>query len=263
MNYIIRPTREGDLPQILEVWELAFGDPDELSEAILRCCGLYSTALVAEADSRIVGCAFAFDGLELPAGRTSYLYAICVLPEHQGRGIGSGLTRSAARAAFERGAELVALYPADGLSRWYYGLCFRPGCGIAEEPIAPFEGELPAVEKISLEEYVSARGAFPSPALLQAQELIFRQDGTGAFYRVGDHVFCAENRWYSVRILDTDCPSELLPAAGAALAKHCKMGSAHTLCPGPAGEEDILMYLLPDGSPLPEPQGLFFPFTLN
>lgn len=261
-EYIIRPYREEDRAAVLRVWFTAFGDCPELVQEMLDDCGLAQTGLVAEAEGAAVGCVFRFDGLVWCGMKASYIYALSVLPEYGGRGIGSALCLRAAAEAFALGAEISCLQPSDEyLARWYFSLGFRPGGTMEEKSIDLPPMPMTAVRELSGEEYLRRRkSSFGlTPQLLGAQNILNRYCG-GAFVEVGGaETLAVESDGLSLLIREASCTGETLAYAAAAAARHFAVKYASYLSPRPNGEEPF-MYMRPDGSRIDRLE--LFPFSL-
>jgi putative acetyltransferase len=135
MHIQIRPERPEDGPGIFLVNEQAFGRPDEaILVDVLRKGAAFipGLSLVAEVGGSLVGhilfsriSIVQEDGLEQPS---LALAPMAVLPEWQGKGIGSALVREGLRLAAEAGHLSVVVlghqhyYPRFGFepaSRWH------------------------------------------------------------------------------------------------------------------------------------------------
>lgn len=94
----IRNEKPNDIEQIRRVIELAFRDAlhtdhtEQFIEKALRESGVLALSLVAEADGKIIG-HVAFSPVSISDGTTNRygLGPISVLPQHQGKGVGSRL----------------------------------------------------------------------------------------------------------------------------------------------------------------------------
>jgi putative acetyltransferase len=107
----VREERPGDAPRIRRVNEAAFGRRDE-ADLIdeLRREGVVLLSLVAELDSQIVG-HILFSRMTLETGQDPVpavsLAPTAVLPDHQGRQVGSQLVRRGLAVLRERGERIV------------------------------------------------------------------------------------------------------------------------------------------------------------
>ncbi|MGN1001493.1 MAG: GNAT family N-acetyltransferase [Oscillospiraceae bacterium] len=265
-SFLLRPACEGDIPALVEIWAASFGDSRELAAALVRNRGLFRHGVTAEAGGQPVGCMFAFDDLGLGGQSLSYLYALCVHPEHRGRGIGAAATKYAAEEAFRRGAEAVLLRPADsGLAAWYETLGFTPLCGGENVPLeAEDPGPVP-VRELSAGEYLRRRRSAlgVTEELLLAQETLFRFGG-GAFLEFDGRCLCAESDGGTVLIREAEMTGrELARAAGAVLRRFgARQALLRRRADAPEGE-DLLSVMTRDGTPFPGGEELFFPFTLE
>ncbi len=112
-NLAIRPESERDREAVSEINRTAFGQPDEAELiARLRSEGVVVVSLVADMDGRAVG-HILFSCLEVAADERKVkavsLAPMAVLPECQGRGVGSALVRSGLEACRVRGIEAVVV----------------------------------------------------------------------------------------------------------------------------------------------------------
>lgn len=111
MDIIYRPEQPGDVTAIHHVNEAAFGQPNEadLVDA-LRANGQLLISLVAENEGEVVA-HIAFSPVTVEGGGATWgavgLAPVAVLPEWQGRGVGSELIRRGLEACRQQGHEVV------------------------------------------------------------------------------------------------------------------------------------------------------------
>jgi putative acetyltransferase len=108
----LRPYRDEDAPAVHQVHLRGFGGREDEARLVelLHAAGAAPVSLVAtaEPDGRVVGHVL-FSPVQLPNGRGDDpptmvgLAPVAVLPEHQGRGIGSRLVRDGLKACREAG----------------------------------------------------------------------------------------------------------------------------------------------------------------
>ncbi|GGV26169.1 N-acetyltransferase [Kitasatospora herbaricolor] len=126
----IRPESAADHPGVHALHTRAFGDDGRVSRLVAELRGARAgsapLSFVAALDGAVVGHVL-LSGCRLDAPRRIVdvlsLSPLGVLPEHQGRGIGTRLVRHALAAAEEAGAPLVFL---EGDPRWYRTRGFEP-----------------------------------------------------------------------------------------------------------------------------------------
>ena len=123
---LVRNERPGDREQVRKVNEAAFGRSDEANLIDrLRVEGAVLLSLVAEVDSQIIGhilfCRMIVETAQGSVAAVS-LAPMAVLPEYQGRKVGSQLVRRGLAQLCERGERIVIVlghqnyYPRFGFS---------------------------------------------------------------------------------------------------------------------------------------------------
>ena len=240
---IIRPVRPSDAGTLAALWHRVFGDPEELALAFLELLPELGGGVTAEERGKLLGAAYAVTDLSLGERRAAYLYAVAVLPEARGLGLGKELTRAAAALGRERGADFVCTLPANaGLYPWYerligtrWVLCRR------EERFSAAAG--PAVRPLSPEDYGRVREELlagrchmrPGLSVLRYEKANCRAFG-GDLLAVGAGIAAAYREGEETLI------RELLAPAGAdrgtlasAVAAHLGTGQALLLSPAPSG----------------------------
>ncbi len=140
---VIRPERPGEEATIRALNDAAFGEP--LSGSILDAIRgtdrwIDGGSLVAEdAEGRIIGHVFLslgdLEADDRAARRIWMLGPLAVLPEMQGRGVGSALMRAAIELATSRGEPVICLL---GHATYYPRFGFEPARGIGIEPPRPW-----------------------------------------------------------------------------------------------------------------------------
>jgi putative acetyltransferase len=127
VRQLVREEQPGDRPQVRKVNEAAFGRSDE-ADLIdrLRQEGVVLLSLVAELDSQIIGhILFSRMTVETPQGPVAAvsLAPMAVLPDHQGRQVGSQLVRRGLAALRDRGERIVIVL---GHKEYYPRFGFTP-----------------------------------------------------------------------------------------------------------------------------------------
>ena len=117
---IIRQVRVEDAEELAALWHRVFDDPEELALAFLSLLPSLGGGVCAEEDGKLLGAAYTVTDYTLGEKRAAYLYAIGVLPEARGRGLGKRLTKEAAALGRALGADFVCTLPANApLYPWY------------------------------------------------------------------------------------------------------------------------------------------------
>ena len=195
---IIREVRREDADALAALWHRVFGDPEELARDFLRRLPALGGGVCAEADGVLLGAAYAVTDYFLDEERIAYLYAVAVLPEARGRGLGQSLSREAAALGRRLGAKMVCTLPAEpGLYPWYErAIGARCALRRREERIESRPGPVPA--PLSPEEYGARREALlrgkphvrPGAAVLRREQFNCRVCG-GDLLAIGDGIAAA------------------------------------------------------------------------
>ncbi len=120
---VLRRVRPADAADLAAIWHRVFGDPEALALDFLNELPALGGGVCAEEGGRLLGAAYAVTDFILDGHRAAYIYAVAVLPEARGRGLGKALTKAAAALGRELGAEILCTLPAnDGLYPWYQRL---------------------------------------------------------------------------------------------------------------------------------------------
>ena len=138
----VRPSRDDDWTAILDVHRRAFGGEVEpqMADAVRTSDGwVPELSLVAETDGTVVGHVLAsWVGLEGSERRLLQLGPIGVLPDHQGKGVGSELVRATLDTARALGEPLVLL---EGDPAYYgrFGFVRADELGLLPPPQALYD----------------------------------------------------------------------------------------------------------------------------
>lgn len=241
---IIRPVREEDAGALTALWHRVFGDPEELSRDFLARLRSLGGGVCAEEDGVLLGAAYAVTDFFLGEERIAYLYAVAVLPEARGRGLGRALSREAAALGRRLGAGMVCTLPAEpGLYPWYErAIGVRCALRRRQEEIESRPGPLPA--PLAPEEYGARREKLlagkphvrPGAAVLRQERFNCRACG-GDLYAVGDGIAAAYVEEGVAILRELLCPEgedrrALAAALGASLGTEKVL--LHTPDPGGA-----------------------------
>lgn len=251
-DYTIREYRAGDVPALSLLWRDVFGDPLGFTAEFYALLPDMGSAVVAEADGKLVGAAHVLNGFELVGKKkkppvVGYLYAVMVAPAYRGLGIGKALTSDAAQLAKKRESAFVCTLPADApLYGWYHRI-LGVECALRRERretrCAPLEpvGELSATEYLLWRETLLKGKCYlrPSQPTMEFMRRFCRFFG-GGLYACGSGICAAEmdGDLCVVKELITPVPEDcerIAASVGAQLgAKKCEY-----LLPAREGESYI------------------------
>lgn len=194
-DWIIREVRPEDAPALAALWHRAFEDPEELSRGFLARLQELGGGVCAEEDGVLLGAAYAVTDYYLGEDRLAYLYAVAVLPEARGRGLGMALSRQAAALGRRLGAGIVCTVPAEpSLYPWYErAIGVRCALRRREERIESRLGPVPL--PLTPEEYGARREALlagrphvrPGAAALRQEQFNCRVCG-GDLFSIGEGI---------------------------------------------------------------------------
>lgn len=251
---LLRRVRPGDAPELAALWSRVFGDAEELPLRFLALLPELGGGVCAEEDGTLVGAAYAVTDLSLGDSRAAYLYAVAVLPEARGRGLGGRLSREAAALGRELGADFLCTLPAEpGLYPWYERLLgLRCALYRREELIPSRPGS--AVLPLSPEDYGTRRELLladtphlrPGSAVLRYEKENCRFSG-GDLFSVGEGLAAAFREGERTLIRELLAP-EGCDRAALAASVGAALGTAEALLLSPAPEGEP--YLAAD-CPLP------------
>ena len=250
-NYLIREYCAGDVPAMSLLWRDVFGDPLGFTAEFYALLPDMGSAVVAEADGRLVGAAHVLNGFELVGKKkkppvVGYLYAVMVAPAYRSLGIGKALTKEAATLSKRRESAFLCTLPADApLYGWYHRL-IGVDCALyrvrREIDCAPLEaaGELSATEYLLWREKLLQGRCFlrPSQPTMEFMRRFCKFFG-GGLYACGSGICTAELDGDLCVVKELIAPVEdcekIAASVGARLgAKRC----AYYL-PAPEGEPYI------------------------
>lgn len=261
---IIRQVRAEDAAELAALWHRVFGDPEELALAFLAELPALGGGVCAEEAGKLLGAAYAVTDFTLEGRRAAYLYAIGVLPEARGRGLGKGLTREAAALGRALGADFVCTLPANApLYPWYEELIgVRCALHRREEQIESRPGEKPlplSPEAYGLRREELLRGR---PHVTAGQAVLrYEKENCccfgGDLYALGTALAAASVDEGETRIRELLAPAgEDLSALAAAMGAHLGTERVLLLSPSAQGQP----YLAADR---PLPAELIWDLTLD
>ncbi|MBR0199104.1 MAG: GNAT family N-acetyltransferase [Oscillospiraceae bacterium] len=261
---IIRQVRVEDAAELAALWHRVFDDPEELALAFLSLLPSLGGGVCAEEDGKLLGAAYTVTDFTLGEKRAAYLYAIGVLPEARGRGLGKRLTKEAAALGRALGADFVCTLPANApLYPWYEELIgVRCALYRREERIQSRPGQnvrplSPEAYGLRREELLRGRAHVTvGPAALRYERENCRCFG-GDLYALGTGIAAASVDEGETCIRELLAPEgEDLKALAASLGDRLGTEKALLLLPAAKGRP----YLAAD---VPLPEGLIWNLTLD
>ena len=144
-DWVIREVRPEDAAALAALWHRVFEDPEELSRDFLAHLPELGGGVTAQENGVLLGAAYAVTDYFLAEQRLAYLYAVAVLPEARGRGLGLALSREASALGRRLGAGIVCTSPAEPrLYPWYErAIGARCALRLREERIGSRPGAIP------------------------------------------------------------------------------------------------------------------------
>lgn len=123
-DLILRPWKRTDIPQLVTLWQTAFGDSEEYIKTYHSLFLKPGSCIVAEADGQAVSAMYIMDGPDIHPScgeklSTAYTYALATLPEYRRRGIGTAVYMACTAAALERADAACVLPAEEGLYSFY------------------------------------------------------------------------------------------------------------------------------------------------
>lgn len=261
---ILRGICPADAAALAAIWHRVFGDPEALTMAFLNDLPALGGGICAEEKGKLLGAAYVVTDFTLDDRRAAYIYAVAVLPEARGRGLGMALTKAAAALGKTLGAEILCTLPANAeLYPWYERLIgVRCALYRSEERCESAPGA--AVTALSAAEYGRRReallGARPHVTVGEAA-LRYEKENCRCFggdlYALGDGIAAASIEEGEAQIRELLCPegADRL-ALAAALGNHLGTERVLVLSSAPKGTP----YLAADA---PLPAGCIWNLTLD
>ena len=261
---LLRRVRPADAAGLAGIWHRVFDDPEELALAFLNDLPALGGGVCAEEEGKLLGAAYVVTDFTVEKQTAAYLYAVAVLPEARGRGLGMALTRAAARLGKELGAEILCTLPANaGLYPWYERL-IGTRCALYRSEKRCESAPGAAAFPITAEEYGRRReallGTLPHVTLGEAA-LRYEKENCRCFggdlYALGDGIAAASIDEGETLIRELLCP-EGADRLALAAALGAKLGTQRVL----------LLSSAPEGRPYlasdtPLPPGCVWNLTLD
>ena len=117
---VLRPSRPEDLPALQEIYQEAFGDPEDYTRMYFQS-NLFTQggALVLEADGAVQSAFHRLAGPSLEGRPLTYLYALGTRAAARGKGYGAAVVSACFRQGLEQGAPGCLCPASPSLHVWY------------------------------------------------------------------------------------------------------------------------------------------------
>lgn len=261
---LIRPAGPADLPALLELYRICFGDSPDFTGAVFERVFPSGDALIAEDSGRpaamvlLPRLSMRCRGGPVPFG---YIYALCTAPEFRGRGYMKSLSEAAHGLCAARGDAFSALVPASReLALTYERQGYRPAFYRLHRRIKPLPGgarmrragpeDLPALLELYSKNMEGFCHILRDGELFHTIDALYGADGGGFF--IGENGYaclCPVNGGFEIREL---CPRDGEEPLLADLSATLGGPLPELRLPARKGELYGMIRLLGADGPLPE-----------
>lgn len=196
-------------PQLRRLWQMAFGDSEELAAKFFATGFSRRRCRCSVEDGKVAAALYWFD-TEYLGQRFAYLYAVATHPDFRNRGLCRALVTDTLRCLAEQGFAGALLQPQDGRLREMYGrMGFRDCCRAGAFSCAA--GEPAALRPVSAEEYARLRREYlPPDGVVQEGADLAYLGSYASFFAGADFLLACETQENGL------IGTELLGNAGAA-----------------------------------------------
>lgn len=156
-------------PQLRRLWQLAFGDSDEIIDSFFSTAYAPERCRCATIGGQAAAALYWFD-TECDGQKFAYLYAVATHPDYRRRGLCRALMEDTHDLLTSLGYDGTLLMPAEAELRRMYGVIgYQDCCKVAE--FACTAGAPIPLQKISTEEFARLRRQFlPAGGVIQERE---------------------------------------------------------------------------------------------
>lgn len=201
---ICRPSQAGDVPRLIELWKVCFGDEESYIRHYFDTYYRPQRGMVLEVGGDVASMLLTFpfilteaDGEQHPV---SYVYAFCTHPDHQSHGYGRKLLRYAEECARREGCIGLVMVPGERpLFDFYGSLGYEVGGSITEVEMTGKKASYLPIEELTAEEYHRLREEKLAdiPHISYDMETLRYQLSLcklseGGFYRIGASIAAVE-----------------------------------------------------------------------
>lgn len=150
----IRPFKPEDEPELVLLWQTAFGDSAVFINNFLHNIVRPGRGMVFDKDGRICSAAYLVDGITVRGERIPYIYATATLPEYRGRGFAAAVLRACAE--FVKPTRCIVSPANENLLKWYEKRNFIPSYSLYEAKL-PTEYSDFKLKELNAKEYTTIR----------------------------------------------------------------------------------------------------------
>ncbi len=204
----------GQIPQLRQLWQEAFGDTDAFLDIFYETAYAPERCMCVTVDGAVAAAAYWFS-----CGQYAYIYAVATAKQHQGKGLCHALMGKIHADLLQQGFSGAILVPGDeGLRRFYGGMGYENFGGIrnfSQEAGAPV-----ALRKLNATEFATLRRQYlPAGGVVQEGENLAFLSQWAEFYAGNDFLLTATRDGDTLRGLEllgnANAASGILAALGA------------------------------------------------
>ena len=213
-------------PQLIALWQEAFGDSLEVIEGFFCTAYAPSRCRCLTVDGKVAGALYWLD-VQYKNQRFAYLYAVAVFREYRGRGYSRLLLEDTHAHLALRGYDGVMLYPGREELREYYRRFGYETCTTVSRFTCEAGEEAVALHRIDRDAYGALRRTYlPEDGVVQEAENIAYLENTAFFYAGEDFLLAASRE--GSRLICPELLGNAEAAPGILKALQCREGSFQT-----------------------------------
>lgn len=214
------------LPQLRQLWRLAFGDPEEFLDAFFAAAYAPERCRCILEKGQIVAVLYWFD-VSWEERKFAYLYAVATHPDFRGRGLCRALMEDTHALLARHGYDSALLVPQkEGLRKMYASFGYRDWGGAAEFTCGAGERAVP-IRAVSQGEYAGLRREFlPKGGVVQEGENLDFLSTYAVYYAGQDFLLAMAEE--DGKLLGIELLGNAGAAPGIVKALGCESGTFRT-----------------------------------
>ena len=206
----------GHIPQLRQLWKIAFGDEDAFLDLFFRHAFAIDRCRCILTEDRIAAVLYWFD-CSLENRKIAYIYAVATHPDFRNQGLCRKLMADTHQILADRGYAGAVLVPQkESLRQMYAGMGYRDCGGLNRFACAAENRQLP-VRTIGAEEFTALRRSLlPADGVVQEGENISFLASQLQFYAGPDFLLTAyaeEDTLHGIELLGDISVASGIPAA--------------------------------------------------